>query len=130
MPTPVGILQPVTGAARGGLGRGLAAILPTAEKTEKEQLSGRERVLHSLVDAGLEQLDATAPLDLLAYLHLPRFDEPVLFPRRPALSTMSPTRAYRLFARFVQASRAGSDEGTFTQDSMVTGSNPKASGAR
>lgn len=110
----------MTGAPRGGLGRGLAAILPTAEKTEREQLSGHERVLHSLVDAGLDQLAATTALDLLAYLHLPRFDEPVLFLRRPELSTLSPTRAYRLFARFVQASRAGTHEGTFTQDSTVT----------
>ncbi len=110
----------MTGAPRGGLGRGLAAILPTAEKSEREQLSGHERVLHSLVDAGLDQLAAATPLDLLAYLHLPRFDEPVLFLRRPGLSTLSPTRAYRLFARFVQASRAGTHEGTFTQDSTVT----------
>lgn len=110
----------MSGAPRGGLGRGLAAILPTAESTEKEQLSGHERVLHSLVDAGLDQLAATTRLDLLAYLHLPRFDEPVLFLRRPELSTLSPSRAYRLFARFVQASRAATHEGTFTQDSTVT----------
>jgi hypothetical protein len=110
----------VSAAPRSGLGRGLAAILPTAESSEREQLSDHERVLHSLVDAGLDQLAQTTRLDLLAYLHLPRHDEPVLFLRTPALATLSPTRAYRLFARFSQASRSGANEGTFTQDGTVT----------
>ena len=110
----------VSAAPRSGLGRGLAAILPTAESSEKEQLSDDERVLHSLVDAGLDQRASTTRLDLLAYLHLPRFDEPVLFLRKPDLSTLSATRIYRLFTRFVQASRAGTREGTFTQDATVT----------
>jgi hypothetical protein len=110
----------VSAAPKSGLGRGLAAILPTAESSEKEQLSADERVLHSLVDAGLDQLASTTKLDLLAYLHLPRFDEPVLFLRKPDLSTLSATRAYRLFARFLQATRSGADEGTFTQDATVT----------
>jgi hypothetical protein len=110
----------VSAAPRSGLGRGLAAILPTAESSEREQLSDHERVLHSLVDAGLDQLAQTTRLDLLAYLHLPRHDEPVLFLRTPALATLSPTRAYRLFARFAQASRSGANEGTFTQDGTVT----------
>jgi hypothetical protein len=76
-------------------------------------------VLHSLVHAGLDQLEATTPLDLSAYLHLPRYDEPTLFLRKPELATMTPTRAYRLFSRIVQAVRGGASEGTFTQDSLV-----------
>jgi hypothetical protein len=110
----------VSAAPKSGLGRGLAAILPTAESSEKEQLSDQQRVLHSLVDAGLDQLGAAAKLDLLAYLHLPRHDEPVLFLRTPPLATLSATRAYRLFARFAQASRSGANDGTFTQDGIVT----------
>lgn len=109
----------MSAAPKSGLGRGLAAILPTAESSEKDLLSAHERVLHSLVEAGLDQLAAVGRLDLVAYLHLPRHDEPVLFLRKPDLATLSPTRAYRLFARFIQASRAGTNEGTFTQDAMV-----------
>jgi hypothetical protein len=76
-------------------------------------------VLHSLVHAGLDQLDSAVPLDVSLYLHLPRYDEPTLFLRRPELATLTPTRAFRLFSRIVHAMRAGSAEGTFTQDSMV-----------
>ena len=110
----------VSAAPKSGLGRGLAAILPTAESSEKELLTDDERILHSLANAGLDQLASTTKLDLLAYLHMPRFDEPVLFLRKPELSTLSPTRVYRLFARFVQAARSGTLEGTFTQDATVT----------
>lgn len=101
---------------KGGLGRGLAAILPTAESSEKEQLSDVERVLHRLVDAGLDQLADTTKLDLLAYIHLPHGGEPVLLLRTPPLTNLSPTRAYRLFARFDEAVRSGLPEGTFAQD--------------
>ncbi|HEX7097045.1 MAG TPA: hypothetical protein VF183_14250 [Acidimicrobiales bacterium] len=107
------------GAQKGGLGRGLAALIPTAERTEREQLKPEERVLHSLVHAGLDQLDQATSLDLLAYLHVPRYDEPTLFLRRPELGSLTPTRAYRLFARIVQAVRGGASEGTFTLDSLV-----------
>ena len=110
----------MSAAPKSGLGRGLAAILPTAESSEKELLTDDERILHSLANAGLDQLASTTKLDLLAYLHMPRFDEPVLFLRKPELSTLSPTRVYRLFARFVQAARSGTLEGTFTQDATVT----------
>lgn len=107
------------GAQKSGLGRGLAALIPTAERTERESLSPEARVLHSLVHAGLDQLDTVLPLDLSLYLHLPRYDEPTLFLRRPELATLTPTRAFRLFSRIVHAMRTGSAEGTFTQDSMV-----------
>jgi hypothetical protein len=76
-------------------------------------------VLHSLVNAGLDQLDAIASLDVSAYLHLPRYDEPTLYLRRPELASLTPTRAYRLFSRLVQAVRGGANEGTFTQDALV-----------
>jgi hypothetical protein len=76
-------------------------------------------VLHSLVHAGLEQLEATTPLDLSAYLHLPRYDEPVLYLRSPELARMTATRAYRLFSRIAQAVRGGANEGTFTLDSLI-----------
>lgn len=118
--TPSVSSTPVSTAPRSGLGRGLAAILPTAESSEKAQLSANERVLHSLVDAGLDQLAAATKLDLLAYLHLPNDDQPVLFLRKPDLATLSPTRTYRLFSRFVHAVRAGALEGTFTQDDTIT----------
>lgn len=106
---------------KSGLGRGLAAILPTAESSEKEQLSDDERVLHRLVDAGLDQLAETAKLDLLAYIHLPHGGEPVLFLRTPPLTNLSPTRAYRLFARFDDAVRSGAPEGNFAQDGYTGG---------
>jgi hypothetical protein len=107
------------GAQKSGLGRGLAALIPSAERTERELLNPEERVLDSLVHAGLDQLEATTPLDLTAYLHLPRYDEPTLFLRRPELGTLTPTRAYRLISRIVQAVRGGATEGTFTQDSLI-----------
>src|SRR5262245_66572953 len=100
------------GAQKSGLGRGLAALIPTAERTEREHLNPEERVLHSLVHAGLDQLEATTALDLSAYLHLPRYDEPTLYLRKPELATMTPTRTYRLFSRIVQAVRGGANEGT------------------
>ncbi len=101
---------------KSGLGRGLAAILPTAESSEKEQLSDAERVLHRLVDAGIDQLAGTTTLDLLAYVHLPHDGEPVLFLRTPPLTSLSPTRAYRLFARFDEVVRSGAPAGAFDQD--------------
>jgi hypothetical protein len=107
------------GAQKSGLGRGLAALIPSAERSEREHLKPEERVLHSLAHAGLDQLEGATPLDLTAYLHLPRHDEPTLFLRRPDLGTLTPTRAYRLFARIVQAVRGGATEGTFTLDSLV-----------
>jgi hypothetical protein len=107
------------GAQKGGLGRGLAALIPSAERSERELLNPEARVLHSLANAGLDQLEATTPLDLSAYLHLPRHDEPTLFLRRPELATSTPTRVYRLFSRIVQAVRGGATEGTFTQDSLI-----------
>jgi hypothetical protein len=109
----------VIGPQKSGLGRGLAALIPTAERSEREALNPEERVLHSLVHAGLDQLEGTTPLDLSAYLHLPRYDEPTLYLRKPELGTLTPTRAYRLFSRFVQAVRGGANEGTFTQDALV-----------
>jgi hypothetical protein len=109
----------VSAVSRGGLGRGLAAILPTALSSEREQFSDDEHVLQSLVDAGLDQLGAATRLGLLAYLHLPRRDDPVLFMRTPELTTLSPTRAYRLFGRFGQAARSSAAEGAFEQDGLA-----------
>lgn len=98
----------------------MAAILSTAESSENELLSDNDLILHSLANAGLDQLASTTKLDLLAYLHLPRFNEPVLFLRKPELSMLSPTRVYRLFDRFVQAARSGMLKGTFTEEATVT----------
>jgi hypothetical protein len=107
------------GSQRGGLGRGLAALIPTAESSEHDALTAQERMLHSLVNAGLDQLDETMPLDLAAYLHLPHHGEPMLYLRRPRIGTLTPSRAYRLFSRIVQAVRGGATEGTFSQDDYV-----------
>lgn len=100
--------------------RGLGPILPTADTSEKDELSDDQRLLHSLVDAGLDQISTIGALDLLAYLHLPRFDEPVLFLRQPSLGTLSATRAFRLMNRFAHAANSSSDEGTFTEEGVVT----------
>ena len=72
------------------------------------------------MDAGLDQISTIGALDLLAYLHLPRFDEPVLFLRQPSLGTLSATRAFRLMNRFAHAANSSSDEGTFTEEGVVT----------
>lgn len=109
------------GSTKSGLGRGLAALIPTAERSEEASLSGPERILHSLAHTGLAQLDDAAGIELSisAYLHLPRYDEPTLFLRRPTFDTLTPTRAFRLFTRMADIVRSNASEGTFLFDDLV-----------
>jgi hypothetical protein len=111
----------VIGASKSGLGRGLASLIPNAERQEQVELSGPERVLHSLAHAGLTQLEDVAGVEfnISAYVHLPRFDEPTLFLRRPALDSMSATRAFRLFTRIADIARSNAAEGTFLIDDLI-----------
>jgi len=106
-------------APRSGLGRGLAALIPTAETAEHAELSTEDQLFYNLVQGGLDQIDAHAKADLLAYVHQPHNDEPSLFLRRPGLDVLSAAKAYRLFNRFDRAVRSGANEGTFTFDDMV-----------
>ena len=106
-------------APRSGLGRGLAALIPTAETAEHADLSTDDQLFYNLVQGGLDQIDGHAKADLLAYVHQPHHDEPSLFLRRPGLDVLSAAKAYRLFNRFDRAVRSGANEGTFTFDDMV-----------
>src|SRR4029079_7934510 len=102
-----------------GLGRGLAALIPTAETAEHADLSTEDQLFYNLVQGGLDQIDAHAKADLLAYVHQPHNDEPSLFLRRPGLDVLTAAKAYRLFNRFDRAVRSGANEGTFTFEDMV-----------
>jgi len=106
-------------APRSGLGRGLAALIPTAETAEHADLSTEDQLFYNLVQGGLDQIDTQTKCDLLAYVHQPHNDEPSLFLRRPGLDVLSAVKAYRLFNRFDRAVRSGANEGTFTFDDTV-----------
>jgi hypothetical protein len=104
---------------RSGLGRGLAALIPTAETAEQAELNGEDQLFFNLVQGGLDQIENHTRVDLLAYVHQPHHDESSLFLRRPGLDVLSAAKAYRLFNRFDRAVRSGANEGTFTFDGMV-----------
>jgi len=106
-------------APRSGLGRGLAALIPTAETAEHADLSTDDQLFYNLVQGGLDQIDGHAKPDLLGYVHQPHNDEPGLFLRRPGLDVLSAAKAYRLFIRFDRAVRSGANEGTFTFDDTI-----------
>jgi|GraSoiStandDraft_16_1057320.scaffolds.fasta_scaffold180761_3 hypothetical protein len=106
-------------APRSGLGRGLAALIPTAESAEHADLSAGDQLFYNLVQGGLDQIDTHTKCDLLAYVHQPHNDEPSLFLRRPGLDVLTAVRAYRLFNHFDRAVRSGANEGTFTFDDTV-----------
>jgi hypothetical protein len=106
-------------APRSGLGRGLAALIPTAETAEQAELNTEDQLFYNLVQGGLDQIDAHAKVDLLAYVHHPHHDESSLFLRRPGLDVLSAAKAYRLFNRFDRAVRSDANEGTFTFDDLV-----------
>jgi hypothetical protein len=97
----------------------LAALIPNAETAEHAELSGDDQLFYNLVQGGLDQIDAHARNDLLAYVHQPHNDEPSLFLRRPGLDVLTAAKAYRLFNRFDRAVRSGANQGTFTFDDMV-----------
>lgn len=101
---------------RGGLGRGLSSLIPTAETIEHAELSHYEQVLHSLINSGLDQIDRVASCDLLAYAHLPLHDEPSLVLRKPAIANLSSMRAFRLFSRVDRAITSEAEQGSFTVD--------------
>jgi hypothetical protein len=104
---------------RSGLGRGLAALIPTAETAAQAELTAEEQLFFNLVQSGLDQIEGYTEADLLAYVHHPHHDESSLFLRRPGLDVLSAARAYRLFTRFERAVHSGANEGTFTFDGMV-----------
>jgi hypothetical protein len=104
---------------RSGLGRGLAALIPTAEAAAQAELNADDQLFYNLVQAGLDQIDNHTKVDLLAYVHHPHYDESSLFLRRPGLDVLSAAKAYRLFNRFDRAVRSGANEGTFTFDDTV-----------
>src|SRR5438445_61452 len=78
-------------APRSGLGRGLAALIPTAESAEHADLSAGDQLFYNLVQGGLDQIDTHTKCDLLAYVHQPHNDEPSLFLRRPGRPAPAPT---------------------------------------
>ena len=111
--------HPVTQPPRSGLGRGLAALIPTAEPIDQPTLSDDEQILHNLVQSGLDQLAGQINADVLGYLHLPNGsldDDAVLFMRRPSLDSLPPAGAFRLFLRLQGAAAGDTSEGTFCFD--------------
>src|SRR3954454_5096978 len=84
---------------RGGLGRGLEAILHArASDGPTERRSQLEEAIEDLVYDGLDGLTTALDLGLCAYLHLPDNAGPQLCMRTPDLSSIGPTRAFDLFS--------------------------------
>ena len=99
------------GPRRGGLGRGLEAILharTAAAPTERR--SQLEEAIEDLVYDGLDGLTAVLDLDLCAYLHVPDNAGPQLCMRTPDLATIGPTRAFDLFSGMRSVLEAGPEQ--------------------
>ncbi len=98
---------------RSGKGRGLAALIPSAENIERRHFTGPERLLDQLVNAGFDVLQDGTNLALCAYLHAPATGEPMLFLRTPAFDTLTPSRAFRLMHRLATLTNLDAAEGAF-----------------
>ncbi len=103
---------------RAGLGRGLAALIPSAEQLERRSYSPAQRLLDRLVNAGFDLLQDGNNLGICAYLHVPHDDEPYLFLRTPALDSLTPTRAFRLVHGIAMATNLAGDENSFECDHL------------
>src|SRR3954465_6509178 len=84
---------------RGGLGRGLEALLHARSSDgPTEGRSHREEGIEDLVYDGLDGLTTALDLGLCAYLHVPDNAGPQLCMRTPELASIGPTRAFDLFS--------------------------------
>lgn len=99
--------------SQAGLGRGLAALIPSAQQLERRHLSPTERLLDQLVSAGFDLLAEQADLALCAYLHAPHAGDPHLFLRAPAFESLTPTSAFRLFHQIAMLTNLDDDEGEY-----------------
>jgi len=102
-----------------GLGRGLTSIIPGAEQIERATRTPEEQLFGGLVDAGLDLLDELLAPEVSAYLHVPHVGEPVLVLRRPPLSALTPSTAFRLFHLLAVLTNEGPDEGTCVYEDMT-----------
>ncbi len=103
---------------RAGLGRGLAALIPSAEQLERRSYTPAQRLLDRLVNAGFDLLQDGNNLGICAYLHVPHAGDPLLFLRTPSLDSLTPTRAFRLMHGIAQATNMTSDESSFECDHL------------
>jgi hypothetical protein len=116
-----------------GLGRGLGALLPSAqpgeagssspesEPTDEEHRLSAETmvapsdlglVIQDVIYAGLDALLAAMPLDLCAYLHLAEGTGPQLYLRTPDLSSMDANECFALFSALRDALDANEEDDT------------------
>jgi hypothetical protein len=106
-----------------GLGRGLAALFPSAQATDAGPSAATAAtdvpehvpddlglVIQDLIYAGLDALLAAMPLDLCAYLHLAEGAGPQLYLRTPQLSAMDANECFALFGSLRDALDANSAE--------------------
>ena len=108
----------MSATTRAGLGRGLAALIPSAEQLERRSFSPSQRLLDRLVNAGFDLLQDGNNLGICAYLHVPHDDEPFLFLRSPSLDSLTPTRAFRLMHGIAMASNLAGAENAFVCDGL------------
>jgi hypothetical protein len=109
----------VASPTKRGLGRGLTSIIPGAEQIERATRSPDEQLFRSLVDAGLDLLDELVAPEVSAYLHVPHDGEPQLELRRPPLTALTPTTAFRLFHTLAMLTNRTEDAGSFTYEDMT-----------
>lgn len=113
------IFRTVSSPMKRGLGRGLTSLIPGAEQIERASLTPQEQLFRNLVDAGLDLIDELVQPEISAYLHAPHDDDPILQLRRPPLSALTPSTAFRLMHTIAQLTNRPEPSGVFTYDGMT-----------
>lgn len=92
------LTSPAVRGRQAGLGKGLAAILPSEALSAPASPAeaALEPLLREVVDSGLEAAGAAVALDLCAYLHWPDGFGPQLYLRAPTLGQLDATAAFDL----------------------------------